>query len=694
MTRRIVLLGALLAVGCGRGGSRPTSPGAPVFVFSIDTLRADRLPVYGYGGVETPAIDAFRRDAVLFANAYSHTPLTLPSHATLLTGLLPGAHGIRDNLGYRLARGTPTLASFLGGRGYRTGAAVSSIVLLGASGLADGFERYDDDVEATAPDLSLSHVQRDGDRTVDAFAGWLAAGDVRPPFGFVHVYEPHTPYDAPEPYRSRYGPGSYDGEVARADAVFGRFVALLKDRGLFERALVVLVSDHGEGLGDHGEDEHGVTLYRETLHVPLLVKLPGAARAGESIATPVGLADLLPTIAAVVAPGEPPSPGLVGTDVLALAPGADRAIYGETFFPRLHYGWSELASLVDARHHYIDSPRPELFDLTRDPGETADVSGIGAGALHPALRSMRLAVDRARVPLAPPSAVDPEHAAKLASLGYLGSGVTPSAGPLPDPKEKLESLKAMKRAFSLLNDGRSDEAVGAFRSLVGREPSMVDSWLGLSRAYRKAGRTVESLEALKKVVALSPDARGEHLLSVAALALEAGRLDEAESHARLALGAGNTLAHETLALVALSRGDLEAARREVAESRRASPNRRFPLLLEVKLLLAERRWEPAREAAERLLHEGEARRLAPLQGANQAEGEALARLGEVERAEASFREELRLFPDNLTAWQHLAVLLASAGRADECAAIVARLERGPASARLAARTLSRILAGG
>ncbi|PYQ02484.1 MAG: hypothetical protein DMF83_23410, partial [Acidobacteria bacterium] len=289
----LVLISLALAAGCGRRG--PASehfPGAPVILISIDTLRADHLPAYGYSKVETPNIDALQRDSILFENAYSQCPLTLPSHLSMLTGLLPAEHGVRTNLGYRFnGDAHPTLARRLRAHGYATGAAVSAYVLRGATGMNDSLDFFDDavgsDVEWT-PDLSL--LQRPGAETARRALAWTEGVKTRPVFLFLHLYEPHLPYEPPEPFRTRYG-ATYDGEIAASDGVVGEFLAQLKRDGIYDRAILLLVSDHGEGLGDHGEQEHGILLYREVLHVPLLLKLPGSREAGTRVGRTVGLID-------------------------------------------------------------------------------------------------------------------------------------------------------------------------------------------------------------------------------------------------------------------------------------------------------------------------------------------------------------------------------------------------------------------
>src|ERR1017187_3130041 len=279
---RYLLLFALAAAGCAKRGGGAAYPNAPVILISIDTLRSDHLPAYGYRNVEAPALDAFRREAILYERAYSHVPLTLPSHATIFTGRLPAGHGIHDNLGYRLSPAAETLAERLKKAGYRTGGAVSCAVLSHVSGISRGFDFYDDAVEVTETRQIVSQVQRAGGVTAAVLESWIAgAGSGAPPFAFLHLYEPHTPYEPPEPWKSRFA-NPYDGEIATADDIVGRFLAFLREKGIYDRAVVIVLSDHGEGLHDHGEDEHGILLYREALQVPLLLELPGGVGGGKT----------------------------------------------------------------------------------------------------------------------------------------------------------------------------------------------------------------------------------------------------------------------------------------------------------------------------------------------------------------------------------------------------------------------------
>src|SRR5262249_22152373 len=311
----------------------------------------------------TPNLDALARRGILFESAYSHCPLTLPAHASLLTGLVPPHHGVRDNVGFTLKPDHRTLAARFKAAGFRTAGAVSAYVLRRQTGIAEGFEEYDDALESEGAVESLAAVQRDGAVAVESLARWIASqGDARF-FAFLHLYEPHTPYAPPERFR---GGDPYDGEVSYADELVGRLLDRVKGR---ERLIVAVTGDHGEGLGDHGEAEHGIFLYREAVRIPLLLRVPGDAGAGTRIASPVAQVDIPATLLDLAGVR---ADGLDGVSLLPALSGGEppaRPIYSETLYARYHFGWSELMSVTDRRFRFIKAPRPELYDLQDDAGE-------------------------------------------------------------------------------------------------------------------------------------------------------------------------------------------------------------------------------------------------------------------------------------------------------------------------------------
>lgn len=690
--RLAALLGGtllLLAIPACRGARRavvgPRFERAPVVLISVDTLRSDRLPMYGYTKIETPALDGLRRDAILFEKAYSHIPLTLPSHVSLFTGLEPGQHGVLDNAGFRLDPGVPCLAELLKKAGYATGGAVSAIVLNSQSGISRGFDFWDEKVGSERRTGMLDFVQRPGKEAAHLLLGWIRHEAPHPLFAFLHIYEPHAPYEAAEPYRSRY-PDPYDGEVAYSDAIVGGFLAELKTIGLYDRAMIFFLSDHGEGLGDHGEMQHGIFLYRESLQIPLLIKLPGSALAGTSVRTPVQISDVFPTIGeALAAPGFPERPGT--TSLLRLAaggPAPERRIFAENYSPRIRLGWSELRSLITMRHQYIEAPTPELYDLTVDPAQKENL----AARKPPELRSMIVETERRRTALRSPSAIDPEQAKKLQSLGYLTGSASEAAGPLPDPKEAIGSLNELQRALELHEAGKSVEAVPILVGLLKTNPRLIDGWEILSAALERQGKMDEALTALKKTAQLSPPGRTNYLVDVASLALRAGRTEEARKNADVAWEMGDARAAEVLARIHLLENDPAGAKRwaEQCLARKGA----FPgaFLVLARVAMREGKFAEALEKVDEAAKIAAAT-TAPA-GLHVTRAEIFGRQDKLELAEAEYREELELFPQNVEAFTGLAIIAASRGEMSEATRRIDAMIRavpGPFTYVMAVRSL-------
>jgi len=668
----------LLATSCRRGGSAGEAGPyrqAPVILISIDTLRSDHLPAYGYKAVETPAIDGLARDGVLFERAYSHTPLTLPSHVSMLTGRLPTEHGVRDNVGYQYDAGRfPGLAAALHGAGYATGAAVSTYVLRPETGLSQGFDLYDAGIPVHFND-SLALSQRPGGQTADAALAWVRTVKDRPFFLFLHLYEPHTPYAPLEPFASRYAGRPYDGEIATADAIVGRVLAELKSLGVYDRAVVLLLSDHGEGLGDHGEQDHGIFLYREALQVPMLLKLPEGRLAGSRVAQPAQIVDVFPTLLSLVGVPLPKEAAgaFPGRQLLDLRDpkAAPRDLYAETFYPRLHFGWSELTSLIRDRFHYIQAPSPELYDLAADPGEKSDALPRERRA-YAALRQSLQGMQRA---LQAPGEVDPETARRLAALGYAAGSTHSGPGDaLPDPKTRIATLQDFGLATNLFNQGKYAEAVPAFRRLLAATPKMADAWENLAQSLEKLGRDEEALEAYQKALEASG---GASFVAVAtgSLLLKMGRLDEAQKHAELGLKGSPAMANALLAQIALAR-DQPAEAEKAARTALASPGSRIgPLMTLAQVCLKQNRLDEALrytdQAAEEVARTGAAGQ--GYLGLHWMRGDLLARLGRNGDAERELQEEIREFPSNTRAYSSLSVLYASEGRPQEAIGALQRM---------------------
>ncbi len=507
LTLALVAFALLLVTGIGGCvGSAPSWKGAPLVVISIDTLRADRLPAYGYDDIATPSIDKLARDGVLFESAFSHVPLTLPSHLSIFTGLLPHRHGVRANVGYTFdPDAQPFLPRWVKQAGYQTGAAISAYPLSRSAGFGAGFDFFDD-----AEDFSTIKQMRPGGATLDKLLPWLRrqAETPEPFFLFFHLFEPHLPYDPPTAFTSP-GRSPYDAEVAASDHLVGGLLNELTRLGLYDRSIVVLLSDHGEGLGDHGEIEHGMLLYREVLQVPLIIKLPNNVGASRRIAQPVGLTDVFPTLAELLALEAPE--GLDGRSLTQLIFGDEldvppRALFAETLYPRLEMGWSVLFSAIGSDHHLIAGPKPELYDWKSDPRETQDLLADGSmeavSGSDPALGAdsrrvlgeLRQALDRLDAAFVPAGEISEESAAAIASLGYVGS----SGGredPSVSPRDRIhiyETYRSGQRAFT---QGEWQKAEQYLRSTLEQDPEVVDAWLLLGSALDRLGRPGEALEA-------------------------------------------------------------------------------------------------------------------------------------------------------------------------------------------------------
>lgn len=655
MRRLLLLLLAIALLGCRRE-TATRFDGAPVIFISIDTLRADHLPMFGYRSVETPHLDALRKDGVLFTSAYAHAPLTLPSHVSVLTGLLPQNHGVRNNIGYRLEANVPTIASMLRTAGYESGAAVSAYVLRGATGLRGSFDFYEDEIESKAG-VATGSLQRPGKVTTDLAKQWITQRGQKPFFFLLHVFEPHSPYEP-----------TYDADIAAADAIVGDLIADLRSRGIYDRAIIVFFSDHGEGLSQHGEPEHGIFLYREAIHVPLVVKLPSNVRAGETIANPVGLIDLLPTIAQLTGATAPAK--LDGISLFS-TPTPNRRICSETLYPRIHLGWSELRSLEDARHHYIEAPRPELYDMSADPAETRNILSDERHVYS----SMKEELARFGSDLALPAKIDPEEAKKLAALGYLGSTQATPSGPLPDPKDRIGEIAEMTRAAELARAGRDEEAIRAFRSILANNPKLADGWNQLALTLEKNGRYEEAAEAYRSAIDHANELAGEFALSRGGILLRLGRYNEAVQHANLGMKANPSGAHLLLARISLARKDFPTAEREArAASTQAA-----------SVVLAEALAEQGRLAeALALIDKTEA-----VESRDAVRGDILARLERYPEAIDAFRGSIAAYPHERNAYARLAIIYAITGREGEARAVIDEMLRNnpnEEARKLAAKT--------
>ena len=509
LLRGALVLGLFFAVPALRAADPPPN----VVFITIDTLRADHLGCYGYSVIKTPNIDALAAEGARFQNAYTPVPITLPSHTAMMTGTYPTASGMHDFSGNKLGTSQPTLASVLHDAGYSTGAVVAAAVLDSRFGLNRGFDFYYDHFDFNRLlETNLDEMERPGNEVMDQALGWLDKNAGKRFFLWVHMYDPHYPYRPPAPYSERYKANPYDGEIAFADAQLGRLIADLKKKGLYGRTLIVLAGDHGEGLGEHGEKTHGFFVYDSTLHVPLIVKPPRAAK-GRVVSEDVSLVDILPTILGELAIKPPAT--VQGRSLLPLVEGkaSDDAstLYSETFLPRLHFDWSELRGLQLGQYHFIEAPQPELYDLSKDPhelhnlfGEKKAVSEEMRGKLTSTIT--RITPDKE---MAEKTALDPALMERLKSLGYAGfsggSGATTQSSKLPDPKDRIQVYETISDAIDASQHGRYQESVEKLRSTLATEKDSVPVHYLLGIDYQRLKDFPNAIAEFRRVLELSPD---------------------------------------------------------------------------------------------------------------------------------------------------------------------------------------------
>jgi choline-sulfatase len=691
-------LGTGLAAVAGWRYARISSPvSGPIVLVSIEALRPDRLAAYGSRRVPTPAIDGLARDGVLFERAFSHSPQTLPAHTALLSGRLPFDGGVRDNVAATVPASTRLLAQMLRDRGFATAGVVSSFALRRDTGLATGFTFFDDELPETRGGAA-ARVLRDGAESITRAERWLSAAATSRAFLFLHLADPHAPYEPPAPF-SDLDP--YDGEVAYVDALVGRLVAYLKTQQLYEQATIVLVGAQGESLGAHGEREHGLLVFDETLHVPLIIKAAASEVGGRRVSTLVQHVDIVPTILDLVKAPIPPA--LPGRSIKPLLVGRDfpeRVAYAESLFAFHQFGWSPLTTVTDGRFRYVSGPGPALYDSAG--GAATDVSAEYpdiAARLAAALREASPQTDpvpsvASAVPLsglgaggsASTTGLRPGDRERFLALGFLGPrgwtlGEASGGGVIHnditvDPGRRAAVVEAYRSAMRRVSARQWAAGLSELRALAEQAEDPRALWTSVSAVAERAGRHDVAVDAHRRLVATDATAGARLGLSLALL--RARRLDEAQRHGELAATgsierAQRVKAYEVLARIALARRDgrtAQARAQQVAEADPASP---VPALIEGRLLLDRGHPEEAvsrfDEAVALVLQSG---------GEHPADlhvlrGDALARLDRAKDAEDAYLNELEHFPESTSAIVALATMYHAQQRRDEATALVARL---------------------
>jgi len=588
----LVIWVPLVATGCGRDGAS-ASP-QRVLLVTLDTTRADRLGCYGYDGASTPVLDSLAREGVLFEDVVAPSPLTLPSHTTLLTGTLPALHGVRNNATYRLGLGLATLAERFREAGYRSAAVVGSLMLDSRFGLDRGFELYDDEMPPQR-DAATLVAERPASEVTRRALDWIARQGDQRWFLWVHYFDPHFEYASPEPFLSRFAQRPYDGEIAYVDSELGRIVRELEAAGRLDGTLVAVTSDHGESLGEHGERSHGIFIYGATMRVPLILRWDGVLPRRRSVEGLVQLSDVAPTLLDLA--GLPPLPRAQGGSLrraIEAGTAGGRPAILESWLPRLNYGWSELAGFQDGRWKYIRAPTPELYDLVDDPAETDNRASREPGLVEEygsrLERGLAAASGETQGSGAAHAApLDPSMERVLRSLGYLGGDASRGAGgsppgvsgaaaaspgnrasgsaSLPDPKDKIAEFVEISEVLHLLAAGRTQEGIARLEAAEHSNPRSVFIRRQLGNAYRAQGRWELAEAELRAAVRLNPD-HPDTRVDLASLLIErAPRGDpglEAEGLLREALRLSPELAGARHFLGALhhKRGEKERAAAE------------------------------------------------------------------------------------------------------------------------------------
>ncbi len=556
--------------------SPPTRPS--VILITIDTVRADHVGCYGAQMVKTPTLDALAHDGVVFERAISQVPLTWPSHAVILTGTYPFQNGVQDFTGQPLAQQFRTVAQTFHQAGYATGAVISAFVLDRSWGLARGFDFYDDAFSArTFEKKETSLVDRPAGESVAHAIAWLKKTPRRPFFLWLHLYDPHSPYESPEPYHAEYASHPYDGAIAYADHELGNLITWLKQNHLYDSSLIIALSDHGESLGEHGEDEHGFFVYNSTVHIPLIVKPPtGSGISAGRRREPVETTAVAPTLLELAGVKRVPenrapkseeksadksedsiytqfqSPALLNNSSVgttsdknhARTETANNPAYSETFYPFSSFGWSPLHALESERFHFIEAPRPELYDLEADPGETHNLATEQPATV--AVFQEKLRTLLAHNPFTRHAAgagnLSPDAQDKLRALGYFGFRAPVSAdslkpglaGPLADPKDKLWEFNAILKATDDFQLHEDDQAEALLHEVQQKDPQIYVIPFMLGESYLRQQNWDGAAEQLQRCLTLNPDF--DHAMTGLARALaKLGRVDEAKSWLHKAL---------------------------------------------------------------------------------------------------------------------------------------------------------------
>ena len=663
----------------GAAAARLVAPLKPsdlnLLFITLDTTRADHIGCYGYPQIKTPNIDGLAAEGVRFQNATAQCPLTLPSHSSMFTGSYPFFHGVRDNGGFYLEDDQVTLAEVIRGAGWATSAFVGAFVLDSRWGINQGFDYYYDNFDfAKYKKISLDSVQREGGEVIKAFFEWFDTNSPRKFFSWIHLYDPHTPYEPPEPFRTEYGVreyGLYDGEIAYADSLVGRVLERLREKGVLDRTVVVVVGDHGESLGEHHESSHGFFIYDATVSVPMIIRIPSSVVRGKTVSAQVENIDLMPTICDLL--GVPVPASVQGRSLIPLIAGEEQAdlreAYSESYYPRYHYGWSELKSLRSSKYKFIQAPRPELYDLSLDPREKNNLFGQ-EGALGEKfvqrLKKLEEELSRKGIEDKGPQELDGDSREKLMALGYIG-GFTSGAklsqtGNLGDPKDKIILYNKIKMAEGASSDREYEDALNLLDQVIKEDPGIMEARQVRANIYLQLDRPEEAAEECKEALKVDPDYNAA-IFTLAQAYRKMGKFEEAIAGFERAsqLDPRDAKPHVNLGEIFLDTKDLDRAIAQFEQAISIDPdhsslahNNLGAALLEKKI--------PDR-AEQEILKAIELRPRIP--DAHYNLGLLYEGRGDLNRAMEEYKKEIEIHPGAHPAHFNLALLYGKMGRFEE-----------------------------
>ncbi len=649
--------GCLLA-SCGNGESKSPGKGKAhaagpnILLVTLDTQRADVLGCYGQARDVTPTLDQLAAEGIRFTRAFTVTPLTIPAHSSVFTGLYPPRHGVRDNGDYFLDDGAVTLAERLHDQGYATMASVGAEVTSHHWGFGQGFDAFFDDMGQPDPkNKNRWRVERRGDKVIADASGWLTEHAAEKPwFSWIHLFDPHAPYDAPEPWASEHPNRRYMAEVAYTDSLVGDLLRQLETLGQLDNTWIFVAGDHGEGLGSHGESMHGVLLYDATTHIPFIVKPPGGAATPSTVDIPVSLVDLTPSILA--AAGAPVPDGLDGenlvpwlSDPQAAQAHQDRRIYVESLYAYRHYGWAQLRALVGPQYKYIDSTTPELY-VRRNAAESDNLAEAEPEVLADMKRELdeRVASMELEEGAAGPAKLSAERLAQLEALGYVtavADDTRPAEG-LPDPVERMPVLRDLELARMAFQGDNPEKAESLIRAVIEEETGLYEGRILLAMVLWRQGRPEEGYEVLKAVESERPSASQKALLGN--LLLHMDRKDEAIPLLQAALEVDPYLANAWVPYLhaLLLSGDMAELKVQTRKALEALPGNAEAMGMEGVALAMEGNFEQAELSLQEALERNPEQPFA-----HHTLGMLLQSRGQDVEAESHLLEEVKRFPGAL-----------------------------------------------